>query len=230
MSDYIFSSEASMKLRQFLNKKMDVFRRFNSEKSDWKEVEKELESGFFQGYKTKSGSTFRGDGYWLIYLNDDCYTKFTIYKKGRYSFYLNFFEISSNGWYCSENFLRKAVQEMPKIAAEFEALKGELEILKGELEKQEKIVEMSQKSIHAYLAVTMQNSGYEYYTTNDEHKVLLSVKMKRGVQLDIPIYFLKFQTIMPKLIETIKNYEKTIHDNKVKVLISNLKKEVKWQQ
>lgn len=222
MSNYLTYEESS-KLQQILDKKLKELLTSTPEKSDWNSVKKELKSGFFQGYKTKSGSTYIGNECWDIYLNDDCCITIIIPPKGRYSFYLNFGEVSSSEWWCSESLLRKVALEMPKINTE-------LEIHKSQIKKRSRIIAMSQKSIHAYLSAIMKNSGYKYFTTNDSNKVLLSIKMKRGVQLNIPIYYRKFQTIMPKLLETIKCYEKSIYDNKVKVLISNLKTEQTWQQ
>jgi hypothetical protein len=225
MANYNYPYEVRDRLCRFLSDKLrEICYASNSEKSNWKVVETELNIGFFQGYKTESEKHHYRDGNnWKVYLNDNCYVSLFSPVKGRKEMCLHIFDISPRDWYCSENFFRKTVEELPKIASEFE-------MLKGRLEKLEKIVAMSQKSVHIWLSATMQNIGYEYYTTTDRHRVLLSVKMKRGVQLDIPIYFTKFQQIMPQLLEAIRSYEATIKENSIKMLISNIKKTEKWQQ
>ena len=53
--------------------------------------------------------------------------------------------------------------------------------------------------------------------------------MKNRLQLDIPIYFSRFQKIMPELIDTIQQFEKTANEAKIKVLISNSKVNQQWK-
>ncbi|MDR2510873.1 MAG: hypothetical protein LBC89_00090 [Bacteroidales bacterium] len=101
--------------------------------------------------------------------------------------------------------------------------------LKADLEKQEKIAQLAKSSILVWLETVMKNSGYQYYITQDTHKITLSIKMKHGMQLDIPIYFRRFQKQMPDLLETIKEYENIIVNRKHKVLISNLKSQKQWK-
>jgi hypothetical protein len=101
--------------------------------------------------------------------------------------------------------------------------------LKADVEKQEKIVQLSRSSVKTWLKTVMKGSGYQYYMTNDDNKITLSIRMNHGVQLDIPLYFRRFQKQMPDLLQTIKQYENLIANSKNKVLISNLKANEKWQ-
>ena len=66
-----------------------------------------------------------------------------------------------------------------------------------------------------------QNQPYSYYTTESDNKITLSVKLKKSMQLDIPIYYKNFQKIMPELLNSIQQFEKTANESKIKVLISN---------
>ncbi|GHT54262.1 hypothetical protein AGMMS49982_18660 [Bacteroidia bacterium] len=101
--------------------------------------------------------------------------------------------------------------------------------LKAQLEKEAKIADISAKSVKAWLRVVLKDIDCEYYITGEEHKLTLSLKMQHGLQLDIPIYYNKFQKIMPDLLATIKEYENLINNRKVKVLVSNLKSKKNWQ-
>jgi hypothetical protein len=133
-------------------------------------------------------------------------------------------EVSSSSYYIDRypNLVYQVFEHSGEIEEEFFALKSKLE-------KEAKIADISEKSIATWLATMLADTGYQYYITKDEHKLTLSVRMCHGVQLDIPIYFNKFQKIMPDLLATIKEYENLIDNNKVKVLISNLKAKEKWQ-
>jgi hypothetical protein len=89
---------------------------------------------------------------------------------------------------------------------------------------------MSAQSIKAWLSTILKGSGYKYYIREYDHKIILSIKMEHGTQLDIQIYFRSFQKQMSELLETIKEYEKIIATRKVKVLISNYKISREWQE
>ena len=95
-------------------------------------------------------------------------------------------------------------------------------------EKEKKIKDISQRSIDTWLSSTLKNSGYEYYTSSDKNKMVLSVRMKNGTQLDIPVYYQRFQKIIPKLMDTIQKYEQLMEDTSMKALISNLKTRRNW--
>lgn len=223
MSNFRYSYSTRNKLQKFLDDKIReiLYGKYNSIGDDqWSEVINELKTKRFLGHKVE---LFK-ENYWKIFINIDCYV-YCYSKKKRKMWVVGFTvnNISSSGYFSSPAVLKNSVIQLPKIIEEFEQLCAELE-------KREKIIEITQKSILTWLETIMPNSGYEYYTTNENSKVVLSVRMKRGVQLDIPIYFTKFQKIMPKLLETIKNYEKTVKENTVKILIRNLNRTETWKK
>ena len=129
--------------------------------------------------------------------------------------------ILSGRWMISVGMLYRCMDTMEKIAKEFRQLANDLE-------KEEKIVEMGRNSIHPWLKTILQNQPYSYYTTKDENKIVLSVKMENKMQLDIPIYLKSLQKIMPELLHTIQQFEKVIGEAKIKVLISNSNVNRQW--
>ncbi|MDR1792571.1 MAG: hypothetical protein LBR36_03910 [Bacteroidales bacterium] len=137
---------------------------------------------------------------------------------------IEFSNISSSRYYIER--YPQLVYLLFEKAAQIEV---EFNKLKAEVEKQEKIVQLSRSSVKTWLKTVMKDSGYQYYMTNDDNKITLSIRMKHGVQLDIPLYFRRFQKQMPDLLQTIKQYENMIANSKNKVLISNLKANEKWQ-
>jgi hypothetical protein len=124
---------------------------------------------------------------------------------------------SDYDWLIIEPFLEH-FSEFEKEFTEFSA----------QLDKDDKITDISQKSIETWIKALFQESPYAYCLSSSENKMTLSVKMKSGMQLDIPIYYKKFQQIMQQIMPTIVEYENFIEKNNVKVLISNLKKNYKW--
>jgi hypothetical protein len=120
------------------------------------------------------------------------------------------------------NFVYLLFEDAAQIEKEF------LE-LKAECEKQEKIDDISAQSIETWLSSVLKGSGYTYYIKEDYNKITLSIRMKHGSQLDIPIYFRRFRKQMPDLLKTIKEYEEITANGKVKVLISNLKINKQWK-
>ena len=130
-------------------------------------------------------------------------------------------DITSNGWYGTYGMLYRCMDEIDDIAKE-------LHQLNDDLTKQAKINEIAKNSTKTWLKAIMQNQPYAYYTTEYKNKITLSVKLKNRMQLDIPIYFSRFQKIMPELLNTIRQYEKTVNENKIKVLISNSQPNQTW--
>jgi len=128
---------------------------------------------------------------------------------------------SRSGWYGTIGMLYRCMDDIDEIAKEFRQLKSDLE-------KQEKIEDIAKNSIKTWLKAVLQNQPYSFYATESENKITLSVKMKNRVQLDIPIYFSSFQKIMPELLNTIQQFEKTANESKIKVLISNCKINHHW--
>jgi hypothetical protein len=162
-----------------------------------------------------------GDGYEFSNSNGClCYLYFKGKGKQKVIF-INIDGISSNGWYGSIGMLYRCMDEISSIAKE-------LRELKGNLQKQEKINELAGNSIHTWLKTILQNQPYSYYTTTYKNKITLSVKLKNRAQLDIPLYFKNFQKIMPDLLPTIQQFEKTANESKLRVLINNSSTHQQW--
>jgi len=165
--------------------------------------------------KSETHNSLWGDGY--NFFNDNgcqCHIYLRGGKWNKYLISIVIDDYSSSGWYGTTEMLYLCMDEINKIAKEFRKLKGDLE-------KQEKIGEIALNSITAWLKTIMQNQQYSYYTTESENKIMLSIKIKNRMQLDIPIYYYRFQKMMPELLETIQQFEKTVNKSKIKVLISN---------
>jgi hypothetical protein len=126
----------------------------------------------------------------------------------------------------------KAYEDVPYVVSaivkNFTLLEKEYLQFSDELDKSDKITDVSINSIKTWLKELLRDSGYTYYTEESDNKIILSVKMKNGTQLNVPIYNKRFQKIMPELMNVIKEYEKLIDEKGVKVLISNAKSKDKW--
>jgi hypothetical protein len=131
-------------------------------------------------------------------------------------------DISSSGWYGTTGMLYRCMDELNKIAEEFRKFRSDWE-------KKEKINGIAKNSIYTWLETILQNQPYLYYTNEDNNKIMLSIKIKYRMQLDIPIYFNRFQKIIPELLETIQEFEKTSNKSKIKVLISNSRPNQEWK-
>lgn len=83
-------------------------------------------------------------------------------------------------------------------------------------------------SIKTWLKEILKSLPYSYYTIETEHKITLSIKLKRNMQLDIPIFYSRFQSIMPHIEETVRKYEAMANGNKIKALITNSTPNHKW--
>lgn len=224
MDRYHYSPQIRKKLKEFLNDKISELhtRFFSSGSKDWKVIEEELATGNFLGFKAIQQKKSYKNEEWRIFQDSESFVVFFRGKRGK-AVGFNIKGIISLTYYCSDEVFRNAVIALPEIVNAFDDLQAKLE-------KQEKKIEISQKSILSWLEMIMENSGYAYYTTKYSNKVLLSIKMKRAVQLDIPIYLKKFQKTIPELMKAIQSYETAIRENKVKVLITNQKKPKNWKK
>ncbi len=222
-----YSYKVKNKLKKFLSDKIkNLYKLPTTAKSNWESVETELQSNSFQGFKSEYQENGHRPG-WAIYLNPSSYIKLieesSTNRSSRKVLCIVMHNVHSWGYYCNEARFRACVNKLPEIITEAEKFVAKEE-------KQEKINDVAEKSIIAWVDTVLQNSGYKYYTkTEGNNKVMLSVQMKRGVQLDIPIYFRKFRDIMPQLMGTIKNYESIINNDNVKSLISN-RKRANWKK
>lgn len=169
--------------------------------------------------KSLTDHGWRGRGY--KFTNSAGYHCFCSIER-YYSIGIEIDNISSHMWDGTIGMLYRCMDEINNIAEEMRKLKGDLE-------KQEKINEIAKNSAKTWLKEVMKNQTYSYYTTEDENKIMLSIKMKNRVQLDIPIYYKRFQKIIPKLLETIQQFENTANKSNVKVLISNSRHNQQWK-
>ena len=62
-------------------------------------------------------------------------------------------------------------------------------------------------------------SGYSYNLTETDNKILLVIPLRNGVQLSIPVYYSKYEQILPYIITTVKAYEDVVSSSKIKVFI-----------
>jgi hypothetical protein len=203
------------KLEVFLNQKMKeilIATRNDSTKSvESVEFVKVLQTGEINGYKAEYSNDF---DYWQISKKPDCHIDWSFNNGKRSTICLYINEVYSLRWYSTPAMLYKCLDEFDGIETEFFRL-----LL--ELEKQNKINEIAKNSILTWLKEILKPLPYSYYTTETEHKITLSIKLKRSTQLDIPIYYSRFQSIMPHIEKTIREYEAMANGSKIKMLITN---------
>ena len=214
------SSNIEIKLKDFLKEKL--IKNFEETQED----KPYLDMSFIKtskGFKKSYIKSLRGeDGYAFSNNNGcQCFIWFEENPK-REIISMAIDGISSWGWYGTVGTLYRCMDESDEIAKEFRQLKSDLE-------KQEKIDEIAKNSINTWIKVVLQNQPYSYYTTESENKITLSVQMKNRLQLDIPIYYSRFQKIIPELPGTIQQFVKTAKECKIKVLISNTQSNQQWQ-
>ena len=180
-----------------------------------------------KGFDNKEIQTHNrwGDGGYNFFNSNNCQC---LFYYASHAICVSIDEIFSGWWHGSIGMLYRCMDEMNEIAEEFRKLKGELEKQEDELEKQEKIEELTKNSIYTWLETLMQNQPYSYYTIETENQIKLLIKLKNSMQLEIPIYYSRFQEIMPEILETIKRYEETVNKSKIKILINNSKPNQKW--
>ncbi|MDR3285824.1 MAG: hypothetical protein LBT27_00085 [Prevotellaceae bacterium] len=91
----------------------------------------------------------------------------------------------------------KAYEDVPYVVSaivkNFALLEKEYLQFSDELDKLDKIMDVSTNSIKIWLKELLKDSGYTYYTEESDNKIILSVKMKNGTQLNVPIYNNRFQ-------------------------------------
>ena len=97
--------------------------------------------------------------------------------------------------------------------------------------KKVKITQLQQTSAVDWINTLLKNSKYPYRI--EQHlktRLLLSVMVTNRLKLEIPVPYRHFQTIIPKLMETIQNYEACIKENELMVLISDTSYDtVRWE-
>jgi hypothetical protein len=124
------------------------------------------------------------------------------------------------------------INDYPNLVYQVFEHSGEIEkeffALKAQLEKDAKIAKIAQNSIKEWLKVICKDIHRPYYITEEAWKITLSVKMKYGTKLDIPIYNRRFQKIIPEILNTIQQYEELMNNTKIKINVSNNVVGQKW--
>ena len=116
------------------------------------------------------------------------------------------------------------------IAQNFKSLEDDCLKQQNELDKKNKIFELSKNSTLTWLTNMFKDSDYTYSIEESSIRVMLSIKMKNNMQLNIPIYYKNFQKVMPKLMDFINEYEKLIENSDFKATVTNLKKTQSWTE
>ena len=234
MNISLMKPEIRQKLSRFLD---DKLKKIYDETRDDKP---KLDLSYIKTKKGYENSVVRhnnwGDGYEFSNSNGyQCYFYFKGGKRRIKLIRIKIDDISSSGWYGTIGMLYCCMDEIGGIAVEMRKLKDdlekqekELEKKKKDLEKMKKINEIAKNSIITWLKSHMQNQPYSYYTTESAHKITLSIKLKNSMQLDIPIYYSRFQKIMLELPETIQQFVNTVNNSKIKVLVRNSNPKQQW--
>ena len=212
-------------LEKFLNEKM---KKIHVAARDY---DPQIDLSFIKtskGFELADNSWLCPDGFgtYRFHNNNGCQCYFIKFhreeQKNKSTIEITIDYVCSYRWYeTSVGILYRCMDEINEIAEEFRELKGELE-------KQDKINEIAKNSINTWLKALMQNQSYSYYTTESENKITLSIKIKNRMQLDIPVYYNRFQKIIHELPETIQEFEKISNKSKIKVLISNSSPNQQW--
>jgi len=220
-------SEIQQKLRKFLDDKLN---KIYDETRDDKPKLDLLYIKTKKGYdKSDVHHNYWGDGYEFPNSNGyQCYFYFKGGKRRIKSVSIKIDDISSSGWYGTIGMLYRCMDEIDGIAEEMRKYKDDLEKQEKDLEKKKKINEIAKNSIITWLKSVMQNQQYSYYATESAHKITLSIKLKNGMQLDIPIYYNRFQKIMLELPETIQQFVNTVNNCKIKVSVRYSKPKQQW--
>jgi hypothetical protein len=100
----------------------------------------------------------------------------------------------------------------------------------AEEEKQKKIAAIRRNSIETWLETVVKNTGYSYYTRETAQGITLSIKLKYGMQLNIPVYYKAFQKIIPKIPNAIKKYEAAARESSLKIGIANTAPKTQWKK
>jgi hypothetical protein len=221
------------KKRDFVREKLKELWSKPDNNGTLEDVYAELESGFFAGLPVEireRGSLSDIKEY--IVKNDSaiCMLEFGQKKKAnelRVSFFLK--DKDGDYGYGSEwliydyNLPRQFLLQSDSLAKEYRAFLAEEE-------KQEKIRTLSRNSIETWLETVVRNTGYSYYTKETAKGITLSIKLKYGMQLNIPVYYKAFQRIIPEIPNTIQKYEAAARESKLKIVIANTAPRTQWKK
>ncbi|MDR3235102.1 MAG: hypothetical protein LBT48_00030 [Prevotellaceae bacterium] len=197
-----------------------------------KELIKVLQTGEINGYKAEYNNNigWYGGG-WRISKKNDCHV-YLFFGERRpeqpVSVSLSINEVKSSVWHGTPAMLYKCLDEFDSIEREFLVMLSKLEKLEKEQEKRKKIREITKNSAKTWIKELLKDSGYTYCIEEMDSKIALSVKMKNGTQLEIPIHYNRFQKIMPEVMNIIKEFERLLDEKGIKVLIVNARVKTKW--
>ena len=91
--------------------------------------------------------------------------------------------------------------------------------IQNNVAKQKKIEKIQVTSAHDWVDNLLKNSKYPYKIESYKTKLQLSVKINARLKLEMPISLKHFQTIVPKLMDTIQRYDECINNSVVEILV-----------
>lgn len=125
------------------------------------------------------------------------------------------------------NFAYQYLNFLAELQEQFTLLENQLADAKMEAklehEKEEKILMLSKSSIKQWIDELFRGKYYEYWFQDMGNALLLSIRCRKDLQLDIPIAYGKFMETVPKILPTIRMYEEIIENSEVDVFISKYK-------
>ena len=92
---------------------------------------------------------------------------------------------------------------------------------KNEKIKQDRVNALQFQSAEEWVKNVMKESANPYKIEKDDIKLVLSVKITGNQHLEIPVYYKSFQKIVPQILESIQQYENTVKNSKIRVLVKN---------
>jgi hypothetical protein len=195
-----------------------------------------LQTGEINGYRTKhinerNFSLLGCDGGWRISINASCHIDMSFEKKGQslrvvIRLYVN--GIKSGNQFGTPAMFYKCLDQFSGIEQELLEMLQKMEKKENEKKRQKKIKEISKNSIKTWLKEILKSLPYSYYIVETKHKITLSIKLEQNMQLDIPIACPHFQSIIPHIEETIREYEAVANGSKVRVMIAKSLTNQKW--
>jgi hypothetical protein len=82
--------------------------------------------------------------------------------------------------------------------------------------KERRIKEMQSKSAEDWITILLKNSGYQFRLEKSSARIVVYVKITPQLQLVVPIMKKNFQETVPDIIQTIKSFENSVKESKIK--------------
>jgi hypothetical protein len=111
------------------------------------------------------------------------------------------------------------------VLQQLETIEKEL----AEMEKNQKIDDMAKTSIETWIDAILTQTNYAYYTEATKTGITLCVRIKKHLQMNIPITYKSFLEIMPGILKTIHDYENFIKDQTQKIFIIGAARTKSWK-